>query len=396
MKAYATSLSISLLLLALAHYLPAQTVDSESTGVDGALNIAGGQGAIDFDPVALGIDTDGDGIFHFTTIQVGEGTTLRLSPRHLPGPVYWLATGAVDIAGSLDLKGQDGQNHNTYTSNGSRYIAEPGAGGYPGGFGDYLHESTSAPTAGSGPGGGGISNEGGGDGTHDYGSIFCVPLIGGSGGGGGIAGNYNGVASGGGGGAGGGAILIASAVSITVGGSIDASGGAGGSGLSYRGKTSAGGAGSGGEIRLVAPTVDVAGDISAGNGRLRIEAYTRNLSGSLSPLPALGTPFQLFLPDTRPSRLLITSVGGELIENPTGSFVTPDALIGTTDAVEIVISTEQIPVGTTVTLVLLEETGIQRSLTGTVSGSLSSGTAVISTTLPSGYTKGYATAVWAP
>ena len=65
-----------------------------------------------------------------------------------------------------------------------------------------------------------MSIEGGEGGTHDYGSVFCVPLIGGSGGAGGQAGNYNGALASGGGG-GGGAILIASAESIAVGGSVD-------------------------------------------------------------------------------------------------------------------------------------------------------------------------------
>lgn len=397
MKQIIKPLLMIVFLSGLAQFASAQTVDSESSGADGALNIADGQGEIDFDPVALGIDTDQDGIFHFTTISVGTGTTVRLSAHHLPGPVYWLATGAVTIEGTLDLTGQDGQTYTEIANNGSRYPAEPGAGGYPGGLGDYRYEPTSSPTVGSGPGGGATHVEGGRSGTHDYGSVFCVPLIGGSGGAGGFSGQYNSIfANGGGGGAGGGAILIASSERISVSGSIDVRGGSGSGGASYRGKSSAGGNGSGGEIRLVAPTVDVTGSLHAGTGRLRIEAYTKNLSGSTSPVPALGTPFKLFLPTTQPTRLLVTSVGGETISNPTGSFVTPDALIGTTNAVDIVVSTEQVPVGTTVTLTLLEETGTQRSLTGTVTGTLSNGTATVNTTLPSGYTKGYATALWGP
>lgn len=241
MKHITIVLLLVTILHGLAHVAFAQTVNSESTGADGALSITGGQGSIDFDPVALGIDTDQDGIFHFTTIDVGTGTTVRLSPRYLSGPVYWLATGAVNIAGTLDLKGQNGQNYPLVINNGSRYPAQPGAGGYPGGLGDYIYEPTSFPTAGSGPGGGATSTTDAGIGTHNYGSVFCVPLIGGSGGAGGQSGNFNGViASGGGGGGGGGAILIASSDSISVSGSIDVTGGSGGTGASYRGKYSRG------------------------------------------------------------------------------------------------------------------------------------------------------------
>ena len=48
----------------------AQGFSSGSDGSDGALNIAGGQGVVNFDPAALGLDADGDRVFQFTTIAI--------------------------------------------------------------------------------------------------------------------------------------------------------------------------------------------------------------------------------------------------------------------------------------------------------------------------------------
>ncbi len=115
----------------------AQTFESGSTGAEGALTFAAGAGTIDFDPDGFTppLDPDRDGVYHFTTITIPAGTTVRLSARTLGEgrPIVWLASGAVVIAGTLDLNGATGHDWNqTFAP------AFPGAGGYTGGVGSAL------------------------------------------------------------------------------------------------------------------------------------------------------------------------------------------------------------------------------------------------------------------
>ena len=84
------------------------TFDSGSDGSEGALSLTT-PGTVVFDPVALGLDPDGDGIFHFTTITVDAGVTVRLESPTVTKPVFWLATGAVVIDGTIDMNGGAGQ-----------------------------------------------------------------------------------------------------------------------------------------------------------------------------------------------------------------------------------------------------------------------------------------------
>src|SRR5262249_1188281 len=154
----------------------------------------------------------------------GPGVTLKFAGDRYNRPVFWLATGAVQINDStLDLSGNDGTIGST--SLGVRqHVAVPGSGGYAGGAGGRGSPAVPA-TDGEGPGGGvagaagncrGIPGPGficGGGGVFT-GNWFLVPLFGGSGGAGSVHPSllfY-------GGGAGGGAILIASSTSITING----------------------------------------------------------------------------------------------------------------------------------------------------------------------------------
>src|SRR5687767_3949393 len=73
----------------------AQVLSSGSNGSDGALNLTT-PGDVVFDPAALGIDEDRDNVFHFASITIGAGVTVRMPFNALQGlPVVWLATGAV-------------------------------------------------------------------------------------------------------------------------------------------------------------------------------------------------------------------------------------------------------------------------------------------------------------
>jgi len=238
----------------------AQPFTSGSSGADGALNLTT-PGTIIFDPRAFNppLDLAGDNVYHFTTITIGAGVTVRLLANHLPGPVFWFASGAVQIDGTIDLNGGDGQMSQDIPTSGSRAPSIPGAGGYPGGVAGF---GNTPPQPGAGPGGGGAgvagcnitSGAGAGHaiaGTGSfcsispgqaYGNDFLVPLLGGSGGGGsrGRVTGTGAAVAGDGGGAGEGAFVIASSASMTVNGVITANGGFGRDG----------GGGSGGAIHL--------------------------------------------------------------------------------------------------------------------------------------------------
>jgi len=148
---------------------------SGSTGSDGALNLTT-PGIVDFDPRTLGLDPDGDNVYHFTTITIGAGVTVRLlGPALNMKPVYWLASGAVQIDGTIDLSG--GNGHPGTTNPTERGPSLPGAGGYPGGVGRF---AASNAQNGTGPGAGKISATIGK--THqdvDFGvpRVACYPCV---------------------------------------------------------------------------------------------------------------------------------------------------------------------------------------------------------------------------
>ena len=110
----------------------AQVLNSGSNGSDGALSLTT-PGEVIFNPVALGLDADRDNVFHFTTITIGPGVTVRMPFNALQGlPVIWLAQGAVQIHGTVDLSGQNGAAAIPGALN---RASVPGPGGYAGGVG---------------------------------------------------------------------------------------------------------------------------------------------------------------------------------------------------------------------------------------------------------------------
>lgn len=414
----AASLLVSILCFASAGWSQSQTFTSGSNGSDGALNLTT-PGTIIFNPKSFNppLDPAGDNVYNFTTINIASGVTVKLSSKVLSGPIYWLASGAVTINGVLDLSGENGAPPSNVTS--TRVPAAGGAGGYSGGVGGALlagSPNLPAPQPGNGPGGGlaatsaGVNVQGG-NGTFT-GSQYLIPLIGGSGGGGGSYGATGGNFGGGGSG-GGGAILIASSVSITYGGTINASGGTpGGAGIN-----DAGGAGSGGAIRLIAPAItDVAtGDSncqpfghphgrlqvsnSAGtassNGIIRLEAFNLNVdTGDGCPgVPIVSTPFNVALPAAPPSQITVTSINGISINANPFSF--PDAIINSSGPVTVNVQAQYIPVGTVPNIFVTSETGSTQtvacsSLQGTVPLSM----CTASITFPTGGSRGFVKATW--
>jgi hypothetical protein len=324
----------------------AQSFDSGSSGRDGALVLTT-PGVITFDPHALqpALNPSGDNIYHFTSIYVAKGVTVKLSAKLLDAPIFWLAQGSVQIDGVLDLDG----------ANGEATSALAGSGGYFGG---------AAQQPGYKPG--------------DFKSnIFLVPLVGGSGGDGGETG---------GGGAGGGALLIASSTGITVNGSITANGGASIDGVG----------GNGGSIRLVSPGISGTGVISAKggppagtDGLVRFETILNEFSGGLSDTPfALGKPFGLFLPSHPPGSVRVVSIGGVLIG-------APDSTISESAPVAVVIEARFIPPGTVVRLELFSERGTSQMIaTTSLEGTFQLSRAMATVTFPPGSLRNHLRASW--
>jgi hypothetical protein len=428
--------------LATAGVAAAQTFNSGSTGADGAFDLTGTPSGtvVDFNPKVLHvnkdpnaplIDPEHDNVFHFTTITVPANVTVMMSAKWTNGPVYWLASGAVNIGGTVYLGGENAYDHTRTTVN--RIVAVPGPGGFPGGLGGN-HGGGVSGTAktGAGAGGGLGSRVPGGHSDSGFGgtntaSPFLVPLLGGSGGGGGSSGEFE--FWGGGGGAGGGALLIASSTSVNLTGSIDAQGGHGGRGngpthcTSYRG-----GGGAGGSVRMVAPVLQgngrlymVQGAAAAWGcsrpwdgtaGRVRLEAFQHNWSYT-QPYGerTSGSPLNSFAPSTPPPFIQVTGVAGQAVRpDPTGAFDVADVTINSDpdDAVEVTIQARYVPLqsgGTStvppvatvpkVTIFSLEGADLTVDATP-LAGTFEQSTSTVMIKFPPGFTRGYVRAVWSP
>lgn len=388
----------------------AQTYNSGSNGSDGALDFTGQTGSIVFDPSTFNppLDPDHDNVYHFTTIKIPANFTIRLKANVLgTKPVIWLASGAVTIAGNVYLIGDNGQG---FPASGIPAVA--GAGGYSGGTAATEFQTW---TMGQGPGaaraaGGGAGHAVAGEGApaglegKPYGNDFLLPIVGGSGGAGGT---YPG---GSGGGAGGGAIVIASSVSISLTGSIEANGGDAGGAV---GSTVAGGGGSGGSIRLIAPVVDTnssailkaRGGIGysfnntgrGSYGRIRLEAFQKRIAGTIDPVPRIASPGPVFPPASAPS-VRITSIGGVAVPaNPTASFITPDVTLDNAASVTIQLAASKVPAGTVVHLTLTPETGAVLNVDSTpLAGTFESSTATATVAIPHGFSRFSVQASWTP
>lgn len=379
--------------------------ESGSDGSDGALNLTA-PGTVLFDPRTFNppLDPDGDCVFHFTTITIAAGVTVVLRSPYLNCPVYWLASGAVQIDGVIDLNGETNFPVNAPAD---RRPSIPGAGGFPGGVGKW---GSNFAQPGNGPGAGGAAEYSGGaggaghttiggnnfEGIHGlpYGNMYLEPLLGGSGGGGSsdlTPANYNG-------GAGGGALLIASSVSLAVNGVIQANAG-------YTGNNGTAG-GSGGAIHLLAPVISGTGSVTAtgcpgcsagrggANGRIRLDAFQQNFTGTANPTAVKGSPFSVY-PSPPPRVRVVDMAGLPVSEVPTGSFQTPDVTIDSSSTVTITVEAQNIPVGNRVQLFVYSENGLDQMVHSTpLVGTFDLSTATIYTTLPSGYSYMYVRSEW--
>ena len=264
-------------------------------GVDNDCDGAGYHG----DFLASGSTSLTAGDWEYSSFTVSSGVTVTVTGGD--ALQVWVL-GAVQIDGTVDLSGADGESIRAWSSGAPVGGAGGGGGGGAGGDGDDYEGSgpVTAPSgSGASPGLGGISyssGSGGGgggqavagdDGTSSGGSYSAYAggaggtavsntstptLTAGSGGGGGGWGSgYN--SSGGAGGGGGGAWYL-EADSIQVAGTILCGGGNGGGNTSsscYHG--GGGGAGSGGTLWLVADSLEVSGTLYCDGGAGGVPDY---------------------------------------------------------------------------------------------------------------------------
>ena len=317
-----------------------QSFSSGSTGADGALDLTTGDRTVQLPP---------SGILNYTTVNIPTGRTLTFAKNLSNTPVIMLTTGAVSIAGAINIS----------ASLGSR---TPGPGGFYGG---------DAGLPGLGPGGGQTTDAPG----QWVGPLSLVPIIGGSGAAGGTGYCDGGQFSIPGGG-GGGAMAIASSTTITVSGTIAANGGRSGWGCEG-GFTNNGPPGSGGAVRLVANSINVSGSISAAVVRLEGPLGQVSYAGS-GTAPVISTVNPVITP-THPPFISIVSIGGYPVPSYSGSsFTTIDVLLPTqlTDPIPVVVQATNVPVGSPVSIAFGLSSGATSS-TANLAGSSASSTATV-------------------
>ncbi len=327
-----------------------------------------------------------DGFLNFTTVNLPTNITLRFIKHINNPPIKILATGDVVIEGTIDISGEDGEAFKNVSGGIPSKGGQGGPGGFAGGDSGSPASTDSSGNAGSGPGGGAPGKwpnpitEGGSYGAPDD-FVSLIPFFGGSGGGGGAT--ISGL-TGGGGGGGGGAILIASSTSITIEGTIRANGGNGpGCSLSVSGNDAGvgGGSGCGGAIRLVGENINGSGALLANAGalepnhrcsrsgtpgRIRLEAFTSSFNGTISPITTPTVVIGPVSPSSNPAllnlpELRIVSIGGASVPATViGSRDTPDLTLpqGLTNPLDVVITTNKIPVGATISLRMTPRVGV--------------------------------------
>ncbi len=289
-------------------------------------------------PYYIDLSTRPNGVFHYTDIVVPTGMTVKFLRNSANTPVFWLASGFVQINGTVDVSGS----------------------GFSGGPGGY-DGANGLMTIGQGPGGGFPTDQMGGRYLGIYGNPQIEPLIGGSGGG--RMESNSTVGTGGGG-----AILIASSRDIIITGSILANS-EGKPGYYEDGA----GSGSGGSIKLVGDRVSGSGSLAANSGwvintyndypnkigssgRIRIEAYETDMVDNASPLASNATS-PVWTPASLASQLEyelnVTQVAETAVRQPpTGQTGNPDVSFSSDQPITVVVNGRNIPDGTEIKLMI--------------------------------------------
>ena len=251
-------------------------------------------------------------VFKWQSVFIPTNVTVTFINHGSRAPVVWLVQSNVVINGTVSL---DSASFNPYDSALAHMNPEGGPGAGRGG----------ASLLGSGSGLGpkhGYFRTG-------YGNPSLIPLIGASGS------NADSRRAGGGGGA----ILIATPMSVMVGGVISANGGG-----SVNGESA-----NGGGIRLVADSLTGPGKIRANDqGRIRIEANTFQMSQATEPeqIAVKPSPTPKIFPDAgSPTARIVSVAGFDAPLDPRSPLVgSADLVIQTNQATVVLVETRNFPI----------------------------------------------------
>lgn len=287
-----------------------------------------------------------NGLWHYTTIDIGPNVDVTFQRNEENTPVRWLASDDVAIDGNLDLSAKQRTDIVPVDFDLEDVV---GAYGGPGGFDGAASARTGSDFVipGEGPGGGfydGVFQSSANGEFSSYGNAWLYPTIGGSGGSSKIVEN--------GGGGGGGALLIASNGDLSLNGKITAKP------VTYNGTT-----GSGGAVLLRANRLMGEGDVDVATGRLRLDAWENSLADSITGFDKSAQSGRPLLPtDTNPliQKLWIDSIDSLPVANPPVSHDTIDMLDVSpagSGEISIVVKGENIPAGAEVSLFVSLEDG---------------------------------------
>lgn len=349
----------ALLLPLLVVMTPAALAQPYSSGSDGSL---GALSATALETTVVPLPPDG--VLHYTTVNIPEGATVIFQANADNTPVLLLATGDINIAGTLSVAGKNGAS----IASNADLSALGGLAG-PGGS-DGGHWGTGGGWAGGGPGGGSGFNDsfgapGGASLINDGPATVCsnragdvayakpgwIPYHGGSGGG--AAGSYAG-------GGGGGGVTLASSTQIVISGAVTARGG---------NCWSDAGAGAGGYIRLASPKISGSGSLNAtggtgcgcdaggtgAHGYIRLEGF--DLQGAIvttaSPAAYVALPTKAlpYVSGKRP-RLVITKVDDRTPLGQLGGFYPPNLVLPVDTELTVELEAQYIPAGTKANVIL--------------------------------------------
>ncbi len=361
---------LALLVAGFADHVSAQLTVPGADGSDGSLVIAAGTTTI-IDLENAGVvegnwDTAGTGsgvydqnlhlfVLKLTSLDVQAGATLGFTFQSRSAPVMMLIEGNATIAGTIDVKGQDG------TTNAAPFTTpQPGPGGYRGG---PTPPTSSFSFPGHGPAGGDSSLDVRGEHAAVYGNDFLLPLTGGSGGASRAV--SGGTAPRNSGGAGGGAIAVVCAGAVQLDGTIDARGG------SAPGRSFGSGGGAGGSVRVVGTTINGSGSISAlggvgifslaaDSGRIRLEvtggAVPQGFINNCNPAPiqAIAADPVPVVPSATSPTVTLTAIGGIAVPSDPAANMTPeltDVFLASSGPTDFEITTTQLDPATTMVTV---------------------------------------------
>ena len=171
-----------------------------------------------------------------------------------------------------------------------------------------------------------------------------------------------------------------------------------------------GGGGSGGGLHLIAPTIIGDGTLSArgGNrqpsntpsgaiGRIRLDAFQQNFSGTSTPPASLGSPYNVPLPSGVPALRIVSINGVSVPASPGGSSSIPDITINTPNPIPIVIEARNVPLGTIVKVNIFSDASGESIIDSTpLAGTLPLSTATATISPQPGFTRLSVRAVWVP